>query len=50
MLEPILEMKMRCNPYWSTVSAVRAHVGHADVRARAGAGVGWWAGGGGGLL
>ena len=52
MLESILEMNMRCDPYWSTVSTVRAKPAHARrytamcavraKRARAGAGVGRW--------
>ena len=59
MLESLIEMKMRCNLYWSTVRAVRAHArrytamcavrAHVCIRT-AEACAGWWAGGGCGLL
>ena len=53
MLESLIEMKIRCNPYWSMMRAVRAHARRytamCAVRAKR-ARVGWWAGGGCGLL
>ena len=52
MLESLIEMKIRCNPYWSMMRAVRAHARRYTAmcavrakRACARAGVGRWGGG-----